>query len=388
MNPDDISCQDQVFDISFHPTMSVLSAGLITGAIELHKYSLESDSSDLLLSLSHHTSSCRGLQFSPDGLLLYSISSDMSMCTIDQSGQVIMSYKNAHSSPINKLCHISPNIIATGDDSGCVRIWDTRVSEHTMNFHLHEDFVSGFNYYDENQTLLSVSGDATLCAYDLRKQDSTARSEDQEAELHCVVIIKNGKKVICSTQEGVLLTFSWGRWGDCSDRFPGHPETIDSVLKVDESTLITGSGDGLIRIVSIHPNKMLGVLGDHDEFPVEGMDRSFDNKLLGSFAHDELIRFWDTSMLIDDDGGEDEDDDNVDVEEEGMDGVEESKGNSGEEEDVDDAEETAKDVVNMEEEETSAMSEQGTDSSDDEIVTTSKKPFHRPSKNESFFADL
>ena len=25
------------------------------------------------------------------------------------------------------------------------------------------------------------------------------------------------------TQEGVLLIFSWGDWGDHSDRMPGHP---------------------------------------------------------------------------------------------------------------------------------------------------------------------
>lgn len=382
--PDDISCEDQVFDISLHPTAPVLSAGLISGNIELHKYSLESESSELLLRLSHHSSSCRGLLFRNDGLQLYSISSDLSLCVVDQSGQVVMSYKNAHSSPINKLCNISPNIIATGDDAGCVRIWDTRASKHTLHFHLHEDFVSGFDYFEENQTLLSVSGDATLCAYDLRKDDTSARSEDQEAELHCVVTIKHGKKIICGTQEGVLLTFSWGRWGDCSDRFPGHPDTIDSILKVDESTVITGSGDGLIRIVSIHPNKMLGVLGDHEEFPVEGMDRSFDDRLLSTFAHDEVVRFWDISMLLDDEA--DDLEEVVKEDEEYMNGVEESKGGEGEE----DTEE-CNDVEEMEEDEPSsaiAEDDSDSDSSDDEPITTTKKTFHRPSKNESFFADL
>ena len=37
--------------------------------------------------------------------------------------------------------------------------------------------------------------------------------------------------------------------------------------------MVTGSSDGLVRVVSIQPNKVLGVLGDHDDFPVEGMVR-------------------------------------------------------------------------------------------------------------------
>lgn len=34
---------------------------------------------------------------------------------------------------------------------------------------------------------------------------------------------------------------------------------------------MTGSSDGLIRVCSILPNKLLGVLGAHDDFPVEAM---------------------------------------------------------------------------------------------------------------------
>ena len=34
------------------------------------------------------------------------------------------------------------------------------------------------------------------------------------------------------------------------------------MLKVDESTVLTGSSDGLIRVVSLMPNRLLGVVGD------------------------------------------------------------------------------------------------------------------------------
>jgi hypothetical protein len=83
----------------------------------------------------------------------------------------------------------------------------------------------------------------------------------------------------------------------------GHPETVETLVKVDEvrhgssfptpthmpvpwsfaplpppsrraytqQSLLTGSSDGLIRLCGVHPNKLLGVLGSHDDFPVEAM---------------------------------------------------------------------------------------------------------------------
>ena len=38
-------------------------------------------------------------------------------------------------------------------------------------------------------------------------------------------------------------------------RFPGHPESVDALVKFDESTVLTGSSDGAIRILSVLPNK-------------------------------------------------------------------------------------------------------------------------------------
>jgi hypothetical protein len=215
---------------------------------------------------------------------------------------------------------LEQNTLVTGDDTGIVKLWDLRSQKEIAKYHLHEDFISSFTYDSDRHTLLSVGGDATLCAYDLRKKNESFRSDDQEAELQCVQIIKGGRKVVCGTQEGVIIVFSWNRWGDCSDRFPGHPQAIDSMLKVDESTVITGSSDGLIRVVSLQPNKVLGVIGDHEDFPVEGLSRSRCGGILGSYSHDDIIRFWDVSMFVGDvdDSGDIGDDNDSEEEIKGM----------------------------------------------------------------------
>jgi WD repeat-containing protein 55 len=326
--PEEITTSDQIFDLAFHPKVNALAVGLVSGAVEVYRYETgKNTESKLMLTSKEHTGSCRGTLFSDDGERLYTISSDQSIKVLDGIGRVTMNVADAHDDPINRIISLSEggSIIATGDDAGCVKLWDMRtsVSKEMMSWELHEDFVSGFAYNADAQTLLSVGGDATLCAYDIRKQANANRSDDQEAELHCVQVMKGGRKVVCGTQDGVILFFTWGRWGDCSDRYPGHPETVDCFLKLDESTVLTGSSDGLIRAVALQPNKILGVIGDHEEFPVEGMRSSRDGRILGSFAHDEVVRFWDISMFADD-----EDRDEL-GEGEGEEEMGEGNGNSG-----------------------------------------------------------
>ena len=61
--------------------------------------------------------------------------------------------------------------------------------------------------------------------------------------------LQGGRKVVCGTGDGILNLFSWGEWGDISDRFPGHPLSIDSCVAVSDSVVCTGSMDGIIRCV-------------------------------------------------------------------------------------------------------------------------------------------
>lgn len=61
--------------------------------------------------------------------------------------------------------------------------------------------------------------------------------------------MQGGRKVVCGDGEGCLLLFNWGLWGDITDRFPGHPQSIDSLLATSDSVVCTGCMDGTIRWV-------------------------------------------------------------------------------------------------------------------------------------------
>lgn len=119
-----------------------------------------------------------------------------------------------------------------------------------------------------------------------------AMSDDVEDELSGAVLLKRGRKLVCAgREEGVLNVFKWDYFGVAEDHFnlgaagnesEGSGASVDSIIKVDEDTVLTGSTDGLIRLVQLHPNKLLSILGTHDDFPIECMRMSPDVR--GYFA--------------------------------------------------------------------------------------------------------
>jgi WD repeat-containing protein 55 len=110
--------------------------------------------------------------------------------------------------------------------------------------------------------------------------------------------------VVTASSEGVLNIFSWDWFGDCNDRIVGHPSSIDTMIKYDEDTVITGCEDGLIRAVSILPNRIVAILGDpidtDDEiFHIQKVSLSHDKQLLVSCSFDDIVKIIDVSHLAD-----------------------------------------------------------------------------------------
>lgn len=48
----------------------------------------------------------------------------------------------------------------------------------------------------------------------------------------------------------------------------------------------------MFSVVNIHPNSFLGVVGFHEDFPIEKLCLSRDGNLLASISHDQSIKFW------------------------------------------------------------------------------------------------
>lgn len=73
---------------------------------------------------------------------------------------------------------------------------------------------------------------------------------------------------------------------------PGHPSSVDSMVKLDEDTVLTGGGDGVLRALSVLPNKFLGIVGEDSEGGCDRLAISANSKLLASTSYCSAVRLW------------------------------------------------------------------------------------------------
>ncbi|OVA01099.1 WD40 repeat [Macleaya cordata] len=295
------------FDLDFHPSSPLVTVGLITGDLHLLilifiSFLLDFCSYDFrLLEINAHSESCRATRFINEGRAILTGSPDCSILATDvETGTTITRLEDAHEAAVNRLVNLTETTIASGDDDGCIKVWDTRQRSCCNTFNAHEEYISDITFSADSMKLLGTSGDGTLSVCSLRRNKVLTQSEFSEDEPLSVVIMKNGRKVICGTQSGVILLYSWGHFKDCSDRFTGlQSNSVDAILKLDEDRIITGSENGLISLVGILPNRVIQPIAEHSEYPVERLAFSHDKKFLGSISHDQMLKLWDLDDLLD-----------------------------------------------------------------------------------------
>ncbi|KAF8240958.1 WD40 repeat-like protein [Tricholoma matsutake] len=275
----EISVGAQIFDLVFHPTHSIVYTGLLTGHVKAFSYD-DQGNYNRAFSVRPSKRSCRGLAISEDGAHLYAVGKSEALNIIDTVTENIETRPGAHDAPINRIKCLMPSLFATGDDEGVIKLWDPRQQKCARTYTHHFDYITDFLFLEDSKHLVSTSGDGTLSVMDIRskKTEPFALSENQEDELLSMTSIKGDTKVVVGTQTGVLSIFNRNSgWGDCVDRVPGHPHSVDalcslpsSIPNVDtSSTILTGSSDGLVRAVKVLPTKLLGIVADHGDLPIE-----------------------------------------------------------------------------------------------------------------------
>lgn len=60
------------------------------------------------------------------------------------------------SDAINRLINLRESTIATGDDEGCIKVWDTRQRSCCNSFDAHRDYVSDITFASDDSKLLAT----------------------------------------------------------------------------------------------------------------------------------------------------------------------------------------------------------------------------------------
>lgn len=255
-----------------------------------------------------------------------------------------------------------------GDDDGGVHLYDVRVGKDSgptgcvAEALEQADYISSLQRVEKYGTraILATSGDGTLCAYDVRRLP-TARVKleyafdkfDDDILSLGIVECSSGESIgVAGTLCGMLNLYNM-QFMDVNadpdtvahvDRFPGHPECVNSVLACPaKDVAVTASSDGFVRVVDVVSKTLLGVLNYRDnvteadtdanelknsdntanakgtkrrrnhqssKWPIESMVHvnGAANLAFALICHDEYVRFCDGSALVDEDDDDDDDD--------------------------------------------------------------------------------
>jgi WD repeat-containing protein 55 len=99
-----------------------------------------------------------------------------------------------------------------------------------------------------------------------------------------------------------------------------HPHSVDALCALpstypsSQNAILTGSSDGLLRVIELLPTRLVGVIADHGDFPIEriAIDRAGEGRWVGSVGHDEALRLTDLREVLEDEdesGAQAEDED-------------------------------------------------------------------------------
>lgn len=299
------------FDVQFHPVEPLLVAATIEGAIEVYRYNAGdegtpgSGTAELLRSLQIHSESCRSARFLAGAApRLASCSADWFAALADVETGKRMWRGKLRAAGNALLPLVGGQRFVVGDDEGRITIHDVRQKKFVADFEENGDFITDLALGEDEYSMCATSGDGTLAVYDVRKNGQkglVAMSDFQEDEFLSLAIVRQGTKVVCGSQTGTLAIFTWGDFGDQKDRIPGHPMSVDALVKLTEDCILTGSSDGRIRAVAVHSRELgssvLGTIGEHGDCPLESLALSPDGHLVASASQggEPSIQVWSTA---------------------------------------------------------------------------------------------
>lgn len=189
--PEDIVLEAPASGLAFHPARDLLAAGDVDGDVFVFSYSCQEGETKELWSSGHHLKSCRAVVFSEDGQKLVTVSKDKAIHFLDvELGRLERRISKAHGAPINSLLLVDENVLATGDDTGGIRLWDQRKEGPLMDMRQHEEYIADMALDPDKKLLLTASGDGCLGVFNIKRRRFELLSEPQSGDLTSVTLMK------------------------------------------------------------------------------------------------------------------------------------------------------------------------------------------------------
>lgn len=232
---------------------------------------------------------------------------DFSRCTFTQSFGSILSIA------------LSPDgtLLAAGDDSGEIRVWQvaqTR-SQHQFDSHLgqpiltcrgHDNSVRAVAFSPDGNTLVSCSSDQTIRLWDIASGHPLHALTGHVNSVYAIAVSELADRdagrqvvIVSAGDDGTIRLWDL-ETGECWQEFQSHTAAARSVAWHPRDPLIASGGDdGTVRIWHIRTGACLQEMGDR-EGPIRVVAWHPDGTVVASAGDDRIVQVWqaETGQLL------------------------------------------------------------------------------------------
>ncbi|KAH0487165.1 MAG: hypothetical protein KVP17_003607 [Porospora cf. gigantea B] len=309
-----IDAGSPVLDMAFHPSRNLVSLSLVNGRLDVWDVQGFEEIKRATFDV-HSDFPVRRVLWSNDGQRLVTSDKLGRVAVVDADTGAVSCAIEAVGSPdcncgVSALAFLNPSVLVTGDDMGLVRGWDLRMSapgpdNHAIEFWENEDTIHE----------ILTKGDHVICGsgeylevFDVKAAADplVAMSDECEEDLVAMTFAHQENKILTSLfSSGDVAIWDYDDFGYFRSKVTGHPDTVNAMAMYNQGTVLTGCGDGRLRVASVRPTGICGTIATHCRVDNDSGTASGINCLqltpqkdfAVTAADDNCVKFWDLDVV-------------------------------------------------------------------------------------------
>lgn len=268
---------------------------LVTASLDATAKVWDLASGEVVLTLVGHGDGLISPAYSPDGELIVTTSLDATARLWDaQTGEPLFALP--HSGPTVGP-HFSPDgsLVAIADDAAAeARIWDTATGEEVMTLTGHSEGLNEVTFSPDGSMIATASSDFTVKLWDAETGAEIRTLEGHTGWVFTVEFAPDGRSVISGSQDGTVRVWEVESGKELM-RLAGHTGGVGEVsVSPDGQVVVSAGEDGLARVWDLTPEggRDWLTLAGHDDVVLE-VAISSDGRLAATASWDHTAKLWD-----------------------------------------------------------------------------------------------
>ena len=229
---------------------------------------------------------------SPDGNSIISNCEDSLHITDAKTAELKRSLFDDLDTSTVSIFSADGQFIASGDDEGIIRIWNTSSGQIKNILEGHTRSISALAFSADARRIVSGSKDCTLRVWDTKTSECLKVFDAHTTTLYYLHLSSDGKDIISGINNDTIRVWHI-ETGLCTKFIEGHAKSVNSIIvSPDGRQIVSGSRDKTLRVWDIKSGKCIKILEGHAKSG-NPIIVSPDGRHIFSGGLNQTIRVWD-----------------------------------------------------------------------------------------------